>query len=299
MGDLPHIAVCICTYQRAAYLKRLLDDLGRQETESLFSYSIVVADNDAARSAEGVVTAFAAGSLLKVTYCVQPEQNIALTRNEALSHATGDFIAFIDDDEFPKREWLSRLFQACQAQGVDGVLGPVKPFFEYDPPRWLLRGRFCERPEHETGYVLNWRETRTGNVLFKRAILSGLKEPFQERFRNGGEDDDFFRRRIAAGCVFIWCNQAIVYEAVPRERCTRRYLLKRALLRGQNQEHYAGDRGITKSICAVGIYLFSLPFLLLAKHHILMKYLIRLGDHIGKLLAFLGWKPMGDRYITN
>ena len=34
------------------------------------------------------------------------KQNIALARNKAIENAKGDFIAFIDDDEFPLDQWL-------------------------------------------------------------------------------------------------------------------------------------------------------------------------------------------------
>src|SRR2546425_8151119 len=102
----PHISVCICTYKRPELLKRLLEDLGRQDTDGLFTYSIVVADNDDAQTAETVVSEFGVASSIPITYCVQPHRNIALTRNKAVENAGGDFIAFIDDDEFPTERWL-------------------------------------------------------------------------------------------------------------------------------------------------------------------------------------------------
>src|SRR5215469_9249606 len=42
-----HICVCICTYKRPGPLQRLLKGLEGQETQGLFSFSVVVADNDA------------------------------------------------------------------------------------------------------------------------------------------------------------------------------------------------------------------------------------------------------------
>src|SRR5262245_6012049 len=134
MSDLRmHISVCICTYKRPQLLKRLLDDLVTQDTNGLFTYSIVVADNDQLRSAEALVADFAAATPLPITYCVAPQQNISLARNMAIEHATGDFIAFIDDDEFPVKHWLLTLFNACHKYAVDGVLGPVKCHFEEKP----------------------------------------------------------------------------------------------------------------------------------------------------------------------
>src|SRR5436190_3642037 len=123
----PHICVCICTFKRLPFLRRLLAALAVQETGGLFSFSVVVADNDRHASARSVADEWGAGTALRVEYCLEPRQNIALTRNQAIAHAKGDFIAFIDDDEWPTSRWLLTLFTACRDYDVDGALGPVKP----------------------------------------------------------------------------------------------------------------------------------------------------------------------------
>src|SRR5438270_949128 len=104
-----HIAVCVCTYKRPQMLQRLLNDVSVQETDGAFEFSIVVIDNDASQSAEPVVSAFAKKASIPVTYGAEPRQGICLVRNRAIEHAAGDFIAFIDDDEFPDRRWLLEL----------------------------------------------------------------------------------------------------------------------------------------------------------------------------------------------
>jgi len=135
----PSISVCICTFKRSQLLGRLLSELAAQVTDSIFTYAIVVVDNDHLESANAVVLQFQAGSGIPVTYCVEPRQNIALARNKAVQHADGDFIVFIDDDEFPIKNWLLTLYATCQRYNVDGVLGPVKPYFDVKPPKWLVR----------------------------------------------------------------------------------------------------------------------------------------------------------------
>ena len=104
----PHITICVCTYRRPARLKRLLDELKVLETGGKFTFSVVVADNDSSRSAEGVVAAHTANTACPVLYGNEPQQNIALARNAALALATGDYIAFLDDDELPSRKWLPK-----------------------------------------------------------------------------------------------------------------------------------------------------------------------------------------------
>ena len=119
--ELPHIAVCICTFNRPVLLKRLLMDLDRQETENKFTYSAVVADNDPAESAKETIAALDLGFQAK--YCAEPRRGIAFARNKVLENAEGDFVAFIDDDEFPVSDWLLTLFKVCEQYGSDGVLG--------------------------------------------------------------------------------------------------------------------------------------------------------------------------------
>ena len=293
------IAVCICTYKRPQLLERLLRELGHQNTGGLFSYSIVVADNDRLRSAETVVSAFSAASSIPVTYCVVPEQNISLARNAAIENASGDFVAFIDDDEFPVKEWLLLLYQACQRYGVDGALGPVKRHFDVPPPKWVLDSKFYDRKAYPTGTPVNRKEGRTGNVLLKRSVFTDLTPVFRPEFR-GGEDTDFFARLAEKGCKFIWCDEAVAYEVIPPTRWKRTFLLKRALLRGAVTLNYLdfGAREIAKSVIAVPLYTLGLPFALILGQHRFMDLLVRLFDHLGKLLALLGINPIKEHYVT-
>lgn len=296
---LPHISVCICTYKRARYLAYLLERLSTEETGGLFTYSIVVVDNDRSRSAEPVVATFAKASPIEVQYLVESRQNIALARNLAVRNGRGKFLAFIDDDEFPADQWLKKLFTECEKRQVDGVLGPVKPHYEIQPPKWVVVGGFYDRQSYPTGLVIDGRKGRTGNVLLRKAILDGESEPFRPEFRTG-EDQDFFQRMISKGHVFTWCNEAAAYEWVPPIRWNRLFLLRRALLRGTTSVLHpsVGPKDVIKSILAVPAYIVVLPFALLISQGKFMLYLVSLFDHLGKLLALLGLNPVTEQYIT-
>jgi succinoglycan biosynthesis protein ExoM len=297
--EKPHISVCICTYKRPEMLDRLLRGLAGQQVEDKFTYSIVIADNDSLRSAEKLTMEFRTNSGKEVFYCVQPKQNISLTRNCAVENARGDYIAFIDDDEFPTDRWLLTLFKACDHYQADGVLGPVKPHFDETPPSWVIAGKFYDRPSYPTGLVIDGKKGRTGNVLLKRHIFAGLAQPFRPEFLTG-EDQDFFRRMIEKGFKFVWCHEAMAYEVVPPIRWNRSFMLRRALLRGATSlEHpTVGTREILKSVMAVPSYLLILLPSLLQGQGAFMKYLVKLFDHLGRLLAFVGIKPVREAYVT-
>jgi glycosyltransferase involved in cell wall biosynthesis len=295
-----HICVCVCTYKRAEFLRRLLGVLARQDTGGLFTYSVVVADNDHSRSAEAVVSDFAAALPIPIRYCMEPRQNIALARNKAVENATGDFVAFIDDDEFPTQSWLLTLFKTCNQYGVDGVVGPVKPHFEGKPPTWVLKSKLYERLNYPTGFVIDGTKGRTGNVLLRRELFAGDEEPFRAQFRFG-EDQDFFRRMIEKGYVFIWCDEAVAYESVPPARCKRSFMWRRGLLRGASSLLHPtfGVHEVVKSLIAVPAYTAVLPLSLLVGQGPFMICSVKLLDHLGRLLALLGIHPVKEAFITD
>lgn len=85
-------------------------------------------------------------------------------------------IAFIDDDEFPVNSWISNLYKTLNECQADGVLGPVKPYFEKEPLKWVVKGKLCDRESFKIDTILkNSRYTRTGNVLLKKKFLMRKK----------------------------------------------------------------------------------------------------------------------------
>jgi len=299
MSENTHICVCICTYKRPELLRRLLDHLSRQITDGLFTYSIVVAENDDARSAESIVSEFASTVKIPLKYCMQPLRNIAMTRNKAVENASGDFVAFIDDDEFPIDRWLLTLFHACNKEGVDGVLGPVLPHFDKDAPRWIVNGGLFDRPRHATGLRLNWSQTRTGNVLFRGSLFAEQGQRFNPDFLSGS-DQEFFKRMIKRGSTFIWCDEAVVYEVVPPARWKRSFLIRRAVFRGifsfRNQPY--APRPIAWSLMVTPAYVLGLPIALLLGQGKFMSCVFSLSYHIGRLSALLGINPIKEQYVS-
>ncbi|HVZ83090.1 MAG TPA: glycosyltransferase family A protein [Terracidiphilus sp.] len=294
--QLVEITVCICTYRRLALLEKLLDVVAHQQTENRFTFSCVVVDNDVEASARPVVEKMQPAFAAPMQYAVESERNFARVRNRTLSLAQGDYIAFIDDDEVPQPDWLLQMLTTLERYSADAVLAPVRPYFDREPPKWIVRSRVCERPAHPTGTEIHWRRTRTGNVLFRRSIVTEDQVFFDPAYGSGGEDIDFFRRAAEKGRRFIWCEEAPAYELVPESRLTRGYYLRRALHQGRLSLSYATDRPSFLGTVGVGIkafiaallYTLALPVLFLLGDHLGMKYLIKDCHHIARLLAIFG-----------
>jgi succinoglycan biosynthesis protein ExoM len=284
-------------------LERLLRMLAVQDTANLFDVSIIVVDNDATGSSRGLVLRLSQELGLRTTYEVEAVRTIPAVRNHAIRLAVGNFIAMIDDDEFPPPNWLFTMYRAIQTFDVDGVLGPVHPFFEQQPPAWLMRGQFSGAPAYPTGTLMHWQQTYAGNALLKSAVCTAHNVRFDESYTLGGEDQLFFRTAMAAGCRFVAVEEGAVYEIVPPERWTKRYYLRRAIVNGFNahkvavSEKWSISRVTTplKSVVAVLVYALILPISLLLGDHVFVNVLEKGGHHLSRLFAAVHVRLLRER----
>lgn len=186
--------------------------------------SVMVADNDAGGPAraqvEGLVSAFP----FPLHYCIEPERGLASVRNRLLRAALAvgaDWIAFLDDDEMPGPGWLAALYGAAQEYGADVVTGPLVPIRDD-----CDEGRPAGGRRLPSGTVP--RHVASNNVMFRSALVAAQGLHF-DRFYDfiGGEDFDFFNRSRQQGNRHVWAAAAVVYEKIPPERTTLRYLFFR------------------------------------------------------------------------
>jgi succinoglycan biosynthesis protein ExoM len=236
----PHITVCIATYKRTEFLKKLLHSLREQKTEGRFSYSLVVVDNDAGGSAKAVVAGFKKASLIKVEYHIQPVKNISLTRNMCVSKSRGDYIAFIDDDEYACGEWLYELYSTMREYETDVVHGYVEADFLHPVTRlrssifYFSRYNTFGKPVIKQGEK-NYPVKSTNNCLIKSSLIKKYMRPFNPEYGlTGGEDTDFFINIAESGASFRWAAKAVVYEQIPCERCRLLTIIKRIMRAGNS-----------------------------------------------------------------
>lgn len=244
-GTIPPTLVAIATYRRPAMLRHLLESL-----DSVISaHRVIVVDNDAERSAEGVVAEF-----VGVEYMHEERPGIVAARNHALGAWSGEeLIAFVDDDEWVADDWLPNLYNAMMSYSADIVVGPVIPVFPAGAPSWATDGEYFQRKRSASGTSL--RDAPTNNTLAKSAVIFDLDPPrFDDRFsETGGSDTELFTRAKAAGAVICWSDDAVAWEYVPRSRLTRAWVVQRQRRLGNVRGRIAALKHSKIRVAALGL----------------------------------------------
>ena len=296
---MPEVVVAIPTFRRPLSLARLLSALEKLDTEA--QVRVVVADNDAERH-EGydLCLKVAAAYRWPLEAVIAPERGIAQVRNvligRALAAPAAQFVAMLDDDEWPSPQWLDRFLAVQKQTGADAVEGSILFEFEAAPKAWAAGFDGMSSMRRPTGPQQMLEGA--GNILLTRACLENLGAPwFDPAFAlSGGEDRDFFERLAHAGKRFAWADEAIAHTVVPASRTSLKWAMRRAYGIGNAEmriflKHRPGPRARLGEYAKIGAALLLSPILLVilaAVPNRAADALRRFFRNIGKIAALLG-----------
>jgi cellulose synthase/poly-beta-1,6-N-acetylglucosamine synthase-like glycosyltransferase len=144
---------------------------------------------------------------------------ISSKRNIGVKTASTEFIAFIDSDAYPHRDWLSCALQTLLIDHSAGMVGgPNISPLDQEPERnlvgmatksWLVAGKwnFYKSEKSTARYCDNLPSC---NLILRKSLydrLNGMNEDLEV-----GEDTDFCSRMIAGGDKVYFNQRAIVYH---------------------------------------------------------------------------------------
>jgi succinoglycan biosynthesis protein ExoM len=213
-------------------LRQLLRGIAGISTPPGCVVEVLVMDNDSTPSTCDLVVGLAESFPFLLSYAHVGEPGLSSVRNFGLSRARRfDFLAMIDDDEIPERQWLLELFNVQAATGADAVIGPVPRLLPDAAPGWLRRARFFDSPVYPDRTLV--RDGYSGNCLLRVKSIMRLGITFDSTFNfAGGEDLLFFRELVQRGGTLAFAAGAVAEETVTADRATVSYILKLHFRRG-------------------------------------------------------------------
>jgi len=200
--EWPRVSVVVCTYNGGRWLPGCLEALARVEYPDF--EVIVVDDGSSDRSAE-----IAAGYDVQVVHS-QENGGLSSARNLGLEAATGQIVAYLDDDARAESPWLKHLALAFEKGDYAAVGGPNVP-----PPNDGFVADCVARAPGGPVHVLATDEVAEHipgcNMAFRRECLEAIGG-FDQRYRIAGDDVDICWRLQRLGLVIGFTPGAAVWH---------------------------------------------------------------------------------------
>lgn len=176
-------SLVVCTRDRADQLERTLGTI--REIRSERSWELVLVDNGSSDRTPEVMEAFARSSRVRVRSVVEPKPGHARARNAGCNTAAGRFIACIDDDCYPRPDYVDAVVRTFESRDA-GFIGGRVLLHDPDDAAFTIRegGEWRPLPPHtfpHTGFIIG------ANMAFRREVyrdvggfdeLLGLGTPF-------------------------------------------------------------------------------------------------------------------------
>lgn len=175
------ISVIIPVYNVEQYLKTCIDSVLHQTYRDI---EIILVD-DGSTDSSGQICKEYANAHPNIRLIQQANGGISVARNAALDVAKGEYIYFLDSDDYIAPNALSRLHQTLSQAGADLVLCNYRritnehevleenPFFPSDSPKevWLTEEQFWELT------LTNLAPTVVASKLYPRKLWDTLRFP--------------------------------------------------------------------------------------------------------------------------
>jgi glycosyltransferase involved in cell wall biosynthesis len=177
-------------------------------------------------------------------------------RNTGIAASAGEFIAFIDDDARADDGWLQLLTDPFHDPKVGVTGGLVVPDFEGDRPKWfpdeylwVVGCSYSGQPRHPQ--VI--RNPIGANMAFRRDVFLEVGAFAEGIGRIGarplGCEETELAIRAGRRDFVVWYEpRAVVRHAVPAERMTARYFVRRCFAEGLSKAAVASAAGVPRSL---------------------------------------------------
>ncbi len=197
----PRVTVIVCTLNGSCTIRDCCEGLQKLEYPD---FEVIVVDDGSTDS----TAAIAEGYGFRV---VRTEnRGLSSARNTGLAAATGEIVAYLDDDAYPDPHWLGYLAETFARTDHVGVGGPnLTPAEDGPVARCVARS-----PGNPTHVLLTDEEAEHlpgCNMAFRRSALEAIGG-FDPRFRAAGDDVDVCWRLRERGWTLGFSPAATVWH---------------------------------------------------------------------------------------
>lgn len=197
----PRVSVVVCSLNGARLIRDCMEGLRRLDYPD---YEVIVVNDGSTDSTAAIVSEY--GHRLVTT----ENRGLSRARNTGMQLATGDIVAYIDDDAYPDRDWLRYLAYEFLTTNHAGIGGPNIP----PPGDGFVADAVARAPGGPIHVLLTDQEAEHipgCNMAFRRAALEAVGG-FDPQFRVAGDDVDMCWRVQERGWTSGFSAAAVVWH---------------------------------------------------------------------------------------
>ena len=182
---MPKVSVIVPVYNVEKYLERCLNSLVNQTLDDI---EIIIVNDGTKDNSEKIIKEFLDKYPQKIIYLKKENGGLSDARNYGIPYAKGEYIAFLDSDDYIEKEMYKEMYELAKKENSD----MVECDFIWEYP---------DKIKEDIGQIYNGKKEMlekvrvvAWNKLIKRSILEKTKIQFPKGLRY--EDVEFTYKLI-------------------------------------------------------------------------------------------------------
>ena len=228
------LSVVVCTYNRAQLVGRALTHIGESATRAGIDVEIIVVDNNSRDATKEAVARAAATASVPIRYVFEPKQGLSFARNRGLKAASGDVVAFTDDDCLVEPDWIAALWREFQANPDVAVVGGRVDLYSSEDRPVSIR-RVAERVRYTSADQI-YGLIMGANLAVRRGVadrIGGFDPAFGGSKGVVADDIEFVYRALKRGFGVVYAPEARVLHDHGRRTANDLREVGRSYVRGR------------------------------------------------------------------
>ena len=180
---MPKVSVIVPVYNTENYIEKCLNSLVNQTLEDI---EIIVINDGSTDDSENLIDKFIGKYPNKIKYYKKENGGLSDARNYGLNYVTGEYIGFIDSDDYIELSMYEKMYNLAQNEQAD----IVECDFTWEYPDKIKIDTGIEYKDKEDLFTNS--RVMACNKIFKKDIIDDIKFPKGLRY----EDVEFFYKLL-------------------------------------------------------------------------------------------------------
>lgn len=165
--NTPKVSVIIPAYNAEAFLPKCLDSVVDQTIDS---YEVIVINDGSTDGTQTIIDSYQQKYPAIIRSFITENSGVASTRNFGVTQSRGEYLSFVDCDDYVDFDFLERMYNRAVEEDADVVCSPVT-YVRRDliEKRYYSRSKFG-KPAIEEPYILKKGNAYCPNKIYRRSF---------------------------------------------------------------------------------------------------------------------------------
>lgn len=214
------VSILIPVYNTEKYLRKCLDSVVNQ---SLQDIEIIITNDGSKDGSQNIIEEYA-NKDKRIKYSIQENRGLGATRNKGLELAKGEYIAFLDSDDWVDKNYYRTMYEMAIKENSDLVISSYCIENNYVNKSKRIKCEYKNKEEYFNDLLKGKVAGFSWNKLYKKSLIKDNKLVFPLRGELENVEDQYFSIR----CIYksnkvSFVNSEDIHYRINNNSIVRKY----------------------------------------------------------------------------